>query len=239
MTLTDVKPFNPVRRAENIEKTVMKEEERKYYRFRYSRYYGGIVTADTVGCNLLCAYCWNYFKNLRPEKQGRFYPPEEVAENLVRISRKKNTSLFRISGAEPVLGRKSMEHLGRVIGLVGSEFILETNGVMLGYMPELADSLEGLDVAVRITMKGWDEKSFEMITGAEGKYFRYQIAALEELTERKITAWPAVMYDVFKEGGVAELREKLGMMGVERVELEYLERYRFVMENLRKRGIGV
>ena len=229
--------FNPAERAKEIEKIVMKGESRKYYRFRYFRYYGGIVTADTVGCNLLCAYCWNYFKNLRPEKYGKFYTPEEVAEKLVRISRKKNVNLFRISGAESVLGKKSMEHLVRVIELVGSEFILETNGVILGYVPELADLLKDLDVAVRITIKGWDERSYEMITGAEGKYFRYQIAALGGLIKRKIVAWPAVMSDVFGEEGVRELREKLKGIEVERIEFEYLERYPFVMQNLRKRGI--
>lgn len=233
-----MRPFNPVERAEKIERIVMEGENRKYYRFRHSRYYGGIVTADTVGCNMLCAYCWNFFKNLTPEKHGKFYAPEEVAENLAGISRKKNINLFRISGAEPVLGKESMEHLVRVIQLVGSEFVLETNGVILGYIPELADLLDGLSVSVRITIKGWDGRSFEMITGAEGKYFRYQIAALKELINRKITAWPAVMYDIFKEGGIAELRKRLRGIGVKRIESEYLERYPFVMKNLRKRGIS-
>lgn len=234
-----MKPFNPVERAEEMEKVVMQRESRKYYRFRYSRYYGGIVTADTVGCNLFCAYCWNHFRNLHPEKHGKFYLPEEATGNLAGISRKKNISLFRISGAEPVLGRKSMEHLVGVIESLDSEFIIETNGVMLGYMPGLADLLKGLDVAVRVTIKGYDERSFENITGVEGKYFRYQIAALEGLIERKIVTWPAVMHDVFGEEGVAKLREKLRGTGIEGIEFECLEKYPFVMENLRKRGIKV
>ena len=100
-----MKPFNPIERSQKIEKIVMEDDKRKYYRFRYSRYYGGIVTADTIGCNLLCAYCWNYFRNLHPEKRGKFYAPDEVAKNLSKISRKRNVSLFRISGAEPVLGK--------------------------------------------------------------------------------------------------------------------------------------
>ena len=232
-----MRPFNPVKRAQEIEKIVMKGESRKYYRFRYSRYYGGIVTADTVGCDLLCAYCWNYFKNLRPEKHGEFYLPEEVAEKLLTISGKKNTNLFRISGAEPVLGKKSMEHFVKVIKLISSQFILETNGVILGHMSELVELLKGLNVAVRVTVKGWDERSFEMITGSEGKYFKYQIAALEGLVERKITAWPAVMYDVFRNEGVAKLKKRLKGIRVKRIESEYLERYPFVMKNLRKRGI--
>ena len=99
----------------------MRNGKRKYYRFRYTRYYGGIVTADTVGCDLLCAYCWNYFKNLRPEKYGEFYSPEQVAERLLKITRAKNCYLFRISGAEPILGKESAKHVAEVIAYTGGE----------------------------------------------------------------------------------------------------------------------
>ena len=232
-----MKTFNPIERSQEIEKIVMEDSKRKYYRFRFSRYYGGIVTADTVGCNLLCAYCWNYFRNLHPEKHGKLYSPDEVAKTLIRISRKKNVNLFRISGAEPILGKKSMDHLVKVIEGVDSEFILETNGLMLGYIPVIAEALKGLDVAVRITVKGWDERSFEMITGAEGENFQYQFIAIEELLKREIMVWPAVMYDVFREVGVRKLKEKLKSIDVERIEFEYLEKYPFVIRNLEKRGI--
>ena len=45
--------FDPLERASQIEALVMKDNARKYYRFRYARFYGGICTADAVGCNLL------------------------------------------------------------------------------------------------------------------------------------------------------------------------------------------
>jgi len=166
-------PFDPVKRAKDVEKIVMSNDKRKYYRFRYTRYYGGIVTADTVGCNLLCAYCWNYFKNLRPERYGEYYSPKEVAERLLKIAKAKNCYLFRISGAEPILGEKSAEHVASVIHHTDGNFILETNGLMFGYAPDLADYFVGLNVVVRVTVKGWDEESFEKITGAKGEYFRY------------------------------------------------------------------
>ncbi len=228
-------PFNPLERAREVERIVMHDSKRKYYRFRYTRYYGGIVTADTVGCDLLCAYCWSYFKNLRPEKYGEFYSPEEVAERLLKIARAKNCYLFRISGAEPILGRKSAEHVAEVIIHTGGEFILETNGLMLGHSPELADFFVGLNVVVRVTVKGWNEKSFEKITGAKGEYFRYQLRALEALAERDVPFWVAVMYDVFGEEGIEALREKLPVSC--RIEYEHLETYPFVLKNLKKRGI--
>lgn len=81
--------FNPIKKAEEVEKVVMKDLERKYYRFRYAGYYGGIATADTIGCCFLCAYCWNYLRNLKPKNFGEFYSPEEVGKKILEIVEKK------------------------------------------------------------------------------------------------------------------------------------------------------
>lgn len=40
--------------------------ERLFYRIRKDNFYGGTITADTLGCPLLCAYCWNYTRNSNP-----------------------------------------------------------------------------------------------------------------------------------------------------------------------------
>lgn len=72
-------PFDPFERASDIEKIVMDGARLKYYRFRYRRHYGGIVTADAVGCSILCACCWNYSRNQNPDEVGVYYSPEEVA----------------------------------------------------------------------------------------------------------------------------------------------------------------
>lgn len=78
----------------------MQGDKRRYYRFRFAKFYGGIVTADAVGCNLLCAYCWNYSRNLNPSRAGEFYSPIEVADKLEAISEKDKCYKFRVSGAE-------------------------------------------------------------------------------------------------------------------------------------------
>jgi uncharacterized Fe-S cluster-containing radical SAM superfamily protein len=234
----EMEPFDPFERASEIEKIVMDGTRRKYYRFRYSRHYGGIVTADAVGCNILCAYCWNHSRNQNPEKVGTYRSPEEVADKLLKIARKKGADLFRVSGAEPILGRRSMEHLVEVVKGVNSPFVLETNGLLLGRMPELVDLLKGLPITVRVAVKGWDENSFERITGATGSAFSYQLAALEKLSERGIPVWPAIMVDVFGEEGERRIRDILAEIGLE-IEEEELNRYPFVMENLKKRGVEV
>lgn len=229
-------PFNPVDRAATIEDLVMRNHERKYYRFRASRHYGGIVTADAVGCCFLCAYCWNYRRNEYPEEHGSFYSPDEVIRRLQAIAGKRKYTLYRVSGAEPVLGERSFAHLIDVTA--AGTFVIETNGFLLGYRPDLVRELAGRDVLVRVSLKGWDEASFEAITGAEGRYVLYPLLALKHLQETGIRAWPAVMADVFGKEGIRVVGMRLAELGVTgRIEQEYCVRYPFVLANLMRRGI--
>jgi uncharacterized Fe-S cluster-containing radical SAM superfamily protein len=228
-------PFDPLERAREVEAIVMRNGMRKYYRFRASRHYGGIVTADAVGCCFLCAYCWNYRRNLCPETYGTFYAPQQVVEKLRAIAAKKGISLFRVSGAEPVLGERSFHHLLEV--LRAGRFILETNGLILGHRPDLIDFLVQHDVSVRVSIKGWNSVTFEKITGARGEFFSLPLVALKRLEEAGVEAWPAVMGDLFGREGVEELTRVLREKGISgRIEIEYLERYPFVVENLKSRG---
>ncbi len=240
-------PFDPVERARKVESIVMDERgRRKYYRFRFAPYYGGIATADAMGCNLLCAYCWNYYRNLHPEKHGAFYSSQGVASKLVALAEKHGRALFRISGAEPVLGVKSAVHVVNVVDGVASScgkkarFILETNGIMIGQSDDVHELLSGVrNLMVRISVKGWDEESFERISGAKGEYFHLQIEALRKLKESHVKVWPAVMFDVFGMENVQKLAEILKVSGfsLHDIELEYLEPYPFVERNMRRRGL--
>jgi len=238
-------PFDPIERAAEVEAIVMKGRKRRYHRFRAAPYYGGIATADALGCDLLCAYCWNYFRNLHPERSGALYSPEAVAGKLLGIAKKKRWHLYRITGSEPVLGDASLDHLVEVQRLVSSgdpagRFILETNGIMLGHRPKLAEKLDPKGLAVRVAIKGVDPESFQRITGAEGSYLECQIRAVKILQELGIEAWPALMEDLFSREQISALKERLAAEGVAgELELEYLERYPYVMEQLRKHGIDV
>jgi uncharacterized Fe-S cluster-containing radical SAM superfamily protein len=233
--MTPAVPFDPLRRAAETEAVVMQDKLRKYYRFRASRHYGGIVTADAVGCPFLCAYCWNYGRNESPARFGEFCSAADVVERLTSIAHKKKIRLFRVSGAEPVLGTASFDHLLQVV--TAGRFIIETNGLILGARPDLAERLSGLDIAVRISIKGWDAQSFERVSGARGEFFRYPLIALKTLTSAGIDAWPAVMGDLFGTEGTRLLASLMEEMGIcTHIETEYLERYPFVVSNLRQRG---
>jgi len=241
-------PFDPLERAKAVEELVMDGLARKYYRFRPARYYGGIATADLVGCPFLCAYCWNYARNLHPElSRDRYYSPDEVAKRLLVIMKRKRFNKVRLSGAEPILGEQSFEHLHKILeGIYKAnpvcDFILETNGLLIGCEERFVQGLsqfEGLHI--RVSLKGFDEESFEAISGSNGKYFDLPIKGLKNLIRSGINAWPAIMYETFGPEGIGKINERLKKHEIrpEELEIEYLEPYPFVLENLKKRSISL
>ncbi|MBE0460365.1 MAG: radical SAM protein [Candidatus Aminicenantes bacterium] len=223
----------------------MRDKKRLYYRFRAAPYYGGIATADGVGCCFLCAYCWNYYRNLFPDKCNRFYSPQQVAYNLLKIARKKYYRLFRITGSEPILGEKTLEHVVEVIKIIFSEeprsvFILESNGFFLGYKPDLIKKLKFKNLWIRVSLKGVDKESFEHISGAKKEFFHYPLIAIRELRRQGIKAWPAIMGDLFREQDINRLKATLAEYNIHtELEFEFLEKYPFVLENLSRRNISI
>ena len=238
-------PFDPIKRAQEVERVVTQGQNREYHRFRAAPYYGGIATADAVGCCFLCAYCWSYFRILRPQEDGRFYSPQMVSDNLLRIVRRKGYRLCRITGCEPILGERSLEHLIAVVSRVLDEnknltFVLETNGFILGYRPDLISSLKIPGLSIRVALKGWDEQSFEKITGVDKRYFKYPLIGLVRMLEEGMDVWPAVMWDTFGQAGLEKLKTKLMDIGANcDIETEQLESYPYVMENISKRGVDI
>lgn len=236
-------PFNPIKRAQEIEDIVTQGLNRKYHRFRPAPYYGGIATADAVGCCFFCAYCWSYFRILEPEKHGKFYSPQAVADNLIKIAQKKGFKYVRVTGCEPILGERSLEHLVEVIYKTQEAnksltFILETNGLLLGYHSDFIEKLKIPRLSIRVALKGWDPMSFQLITGARYEYFQYPLIGLKKMIEEDLDAWPAVMLDVFGKEGLDKLKAKLKSMGINcSLETEELEKYPYVMDNIDKRGV--
>ncbi len=238
-------PFDPIERSREVERIVMKEGGRLYHRFRAAPYYGGIATADAIGCSFLCAYCWNYFRNLNPGRFDKLYSPQQVASNLLRIAKKKYFHLFRITGSEPVLGEPSLNHFVEVVKIIFNEmkdstFILETNGFFLGHRTDLIERINFRNLWIRISLKGVDEESFEKIAGVHREFFKFPLIALKEMEDKGLKVWPAVMRDLFTEDDLARLSKRLADVEIKaRLEEESLEAYPFVLENMEKRGIEI
>jgi uncharacterized Fe-S cluster-containing radical SAM superfamily protein len=235
-----VSAVDPIPLAEEIEKIVGSGEERKYYRFRPAPYYGGIATADCVGCCLRCLFCWSWHILIQPEKVGRFYSPEEVVRTLLSLARKKGFDQVRISGNEPTLHRP---HLLKVLELIPKEirFILETNGILIGHDPSYAKDLSRFPhLYVRVSLKGACPEDFTRLTQMKPERFDYQIKALEYLTEEGVDCSPAVMANFSSKDKLKKLRQRLKEIrpDFEDVEEEELILYPFVQEHLKKAGIS-
>lgn len=209
----------------------MKGEARRYHRFRHAPFYGpkGIVTADSLGCPFLCAYCWGFSKNENPA-QGEFFKPAEVVAKLQAISHKKGCDQFRISGSEPILGLESARHIAKVIKALPGEWVVETNGFIAGVQPELLDLFEGLDIFWRLTLKGSNPITFERVTGAEGSNYRYPLRAVEAIRAKGFRLQVA-----FNPKFVTRQLIKIPF-GVD-IELETLHNYAGVPARMKARGL--
>lgn len=223
-------PFDPIKRSAEIESSVMQDNHRLYYRFRSSGHYGGVVTADTVGCNILCAYCWNYRKNENPT-QGEFCSPADVILKLRTEASRAGIQTFRISGAEPILGGRSVKHLAEVLSAFPGRFIVETNGIMLGYNPEFLDLLLRHDPYIRFTIKGDSPERFQQVTGAQGTAFQYQINALQELHKR------GGAYRIAAMVGAADTNALEKLFPEEGIEWEEFRNFGNAERNLSFRGV--
>jgi len=177
--------YNPIDVSKKTEEIVVKGTSKKYYRFRPTDFYGGIATADTVGCNLRCKFCWSGHSVWNAKEIGEFFSPAQVAEKLHHIAESKGYHQLRVSGGEPTIGR---DHLLRLLDILPEkyEFILETNGILLGYDQTYVEDLSRFPhLHVRVCLKGADEAEFSLFTGAVHG-FHYQLTALERLHEAHV-----------------------------------------------------
>ncbi len=228
--------FDPVEMAEFARTIVCKDDRRKYYRFRSSRFYGGISTADCVGCCLRCIFCWSWREAARPEECGSLYAPEDVARRLLAIAKKKKLNQLRMSGNEPTICR---EHLIRVLELIPKDylFILETNGILIGSDPTYAEELSRFpDLYVRVSLKGTCEEEFSRLTGAIPEGFQLQLKSLEHLIRYRVNVHPACMVSFSPPENITALRERLKGINpaFEDFEIEELILYPSVEERLEK-----
>jgi len=209
--------FDPIEITRKIKKIVCEGEKRKYYRIRPARFYGGIATADVVGCNLSCIFCWAWNVVHNPKKYGKFYSPKEIAKRLVSIAKKYSFENMRVSGNEPTLGDEHLIKLLENLKNMKKTFILETNGILIGY----------------------DKKFAKRLSEFKPEAFNYQLRALENLSKYNVSCHPAVMVSFSSEKNLEDLRNKLKNIREDfaNFEIEELVFYGNVKSRLEKAGI--
>jgi uncharacterized Fe-S cluster-containing radical SAM superfamily protein len=228
--------YNPIELSKKTENIVTQSNLKKYYRFRPTRFYGGISTADTVGCNLRCKFCWSSNSVWNAKNVGEFYSPEQVAQKLQDIAQKKGYQQLRVSGGEPTIGRK---HLITLLENIEPNylFILETNGILLGADEIYAEELSKFkNLHVRVCLKGSSSEEFTMLTGAEKNGFEIQLKALENLRNHKMSFNIAV---VSGKKDRKKLFDKLVEMSLGNimVEEEEIKLYPLVRKKLQAEGL--
>ncbi len=235
MTETDAPLFDPVELAGRMIKEVCDGDRRKYYRFRPSRFYGGIATADCVGCCLRCIFCWSWNIVSSPSQVGTLHSPQQVASLLMGIARKKHIKQLRISGNEPTL---AWEHLLKILEFIEGRylFILETNGVLIGANEGYAlDLARFRNLHVRVSLKGACAEEFSRLTGSAPQGFALQLAALENLTRAGVSTHAACMVSFSTPDTVASLKKLLRSINLhlEQIEVEELTLYPHVEQRLK------
>ena len=234
------KLYDPIVRAKETARIVSRGNQRRYYRFRPARFYGGIGTADCVRCCLRCLFCWSWDKVVGPDRYGKFYSPQQVAGKLTNIAYKKGFKQVRVSGNEPTLAR---DHLIHVLEQIPGDilFILETNGILIGHDATYARDLSRFEnLYVRMSMKGTSEQEFTRLTGAKSSGFKLQIGALENLARFNVTTHPAVMVSFSSPEDIKTLRKRLRDIhdDFEGFEVEELVLYGTVEERLMSAGLS-
>ncbi len=237
--------LDPFKLAEEVEKHVTRRTsrgvERRYYRFRGGRWYGGIATGDVVGCNLRCKFCWSWRYSYYVDK-GWFESPDSAFEKLAEIARKNGYRYLRLSGGEPTIGLEHLTSLLKRVEETRYTFILETNGLLIGRYPEYAKKLsEFARLVVRVSFKGCNSSEFEYLSGASAEFYEYQFKALENLYERGLKPcedfYPAVMLSFSTDESYREFKKRLSQIHpslAECVDEEYVILYPHVRELLNK-----
>ena len=235
---------------EAVRARVMREgpggvEERRYYRFRGGRWYGGIATGDVVGCNLRCGFCWSWRAASHVMAKGAFYRPDEAFRKLVSIAERRGYRLVRLSGGEPTLSRRHLLDLLSLFDRTRYWFVLETNGILIGADKSYAEELaKHPRLVVRVSLKGTNEREFHELTLAKPKFFNYQLKALENLVEAGLEpgerVYAAVMLSFSDERSYGALRERLAEIDpalAEEIDEEYVILYPHVVELMARRKL--
>ncbi|MCS7108338.1 MAG: radical SAM protein [Sulfolobales archaeon] len=247
MSLAGSQGYDPIEVSSNIYSKVCRvegnSELRRYFRFRGGRWYGGVATGDVVGCNLTCKFCWSWrFRN--NFSVGKLYTPHQVGMKLVEIAENFRYRYVRLSGAEPTISKKHLLELLKIFDSSNYVFILETNGILVGYDRIYANELSNFgNLVVRVSFKGTSAEEFSLLTGASSKFFELQFKALENLISAGFKAgkdvYAAAMIGFSSDRSIVDFVKMLRNIDPKLVDVdwEYVIMYRHVEDLLKTHNL--
>lgn len=235
--------YDPVRLAEIVEERVSRRRagvvERRYWRIRSTRHYGGNVAGDVVGCNLRCAFCWAW-RFAHYTDKGFYLSPMEAARRIMAAGPYR---IARLTGGEPTIAWEHTRRLAEILVSRGYIFVLETNGILIG-AGRIDPSSIPRGVFVRVSIKAPDPDSFHHVTGARADSWILQLRALEALVEAGLEPGrdfrASIVLGVAPARDYSRLLERLASIHpgiVEELEPEEIILYPHVEELLRRRRL--
>ncbi len=241
-------PLDALELTRLAERLAFQGDRRRYYRFRVDRWYGGVASADVVGCNLRCVFCWSRSRD--PDAPGKLLSPRGAAERLAEKAARRRLRQVRFTGGEPTIGweRHGAEASRILVEEYRLHLIIETNGVLIGVDRGLARRIADLaslgSIEVRVSIKAATPESFERLTLVDRRYWEAQLKALENLVEEGLKpgdeVYPAIMMSFDDDEAIRELIRRIASIHpalAENIDPEYVILYPHVERRLRSLGI--
>ena len=203
--------YDPIVLTRTTERTVVKGNMRKYGRLsRPLRFYGGITSAQEVGCNLRCKFCFSDKPVRRPQSTGRFYAPREVFDALKKGAEKHGHKLISASASEGTLGRQHLFELLELVDRSEYVYVLETNGITLGHDPDFARQLSRFkNLHVRVSIKGTNKEEYNKLTGAVSDSYDLPYKALQNLMDAGVSCNVCIMVSFSSEKDIKRAEKRL------------------------------
>jgi len=134
-------------------------EKKPFYHFLPGR---DAFSLATAGCPLSCKFCQNWeLSQARPEDYAvKYVPPDEI----VRNSSSRDVPIIAFTYNEPTVFTEYLLD----IAILAKEQNIRSVLISCGFMTEepLSDMCSALD-AIKIDLKGFSEKFYQTVTGAE------------------------------------------------------------------------
>ena len=231
--------YDPIKLTKSTEKIVIDGNKRKYANLARSlRFYGGIISATEVGCNLRCKFCFSHEPVKKPMTTGKFYTPKQVYNALTNAARNKGYKLISSSASEGTLGKRHLFELLELVEESDFIYILETNGMTLGNDPAFCKKLSRFkNLHVRVSIKGCNENEFHILTNAKRKYYELPYKALNNLIENKVSCNACLSVSFSKNDDIKKAKEKLYEIApgiLKSLELEHITLFPRVLKELKK-----
>jgi len=119
------------------------------------------ITLATVGCNQRCKYCQNWEISQSSLEDQRFYdaPPEKI----IQLAKDNNVPIICFTYTEPVTFYEYMYDIAKLARIKGIKTCVVSGGFI---NPEPLKELCKVVDAIKIDLKGFDEKFYENVCGS-------------------------------------------------------------------------